>query len=178
MRIRSMTARSSTRLSIKILSLMWTSTMRFTPPIRMPSHDPTLFELRGAFIQWWSLLIPTTVQKAQLLGPRVQVEELARRARASLRERGVQREKVPILKQKQHRRWGRPCACTAASPTIGPRTALVDINIVVGENYRLDDNDDLDMESDDKAVQDGGAASVQLVFVHAEANVDGAALGL
>ena len=68
--------------------------------------------------------------------------------------------KTLCLRCGQPGHWAKNCPQSADKKRRLEEPSPSDINMVMDETYRLDDDEDLDMDSDDKAVQDGGAASV------------------
>ena len=68
--------------------------------------------------------------------------------------------KTLCLRCGQPGHWAKNCPQSSDKKRRLEEPSPSDINMVLDETYRLDEDEDLDMDSDDKAVQDGGAASV------------------
>ena len=56
--------------------------------------------------------------------------------------------------------WAKNCPQSADKKRRLDEPSQSDVNMVMDEAFKMDEGDESDMESDDKAVQDGGAASV------------------
>lgn len=68
--------------------------------------------------------------------------------------------KTLCLRCGQPGRWAKNCPQSADKKRRLEEPSPADVNMVMDEAFRLDEEDEIDMESDDRAVQDGGAASV------------------